>query len=124
MTGDSAATLLRTARELVRRPALETAGLWPRAAALLGRQVLEAALQKLWAKRAPGLAECSGRAQLLCLRSYVDDDELAERAYETWGALSRALHHHPYELAPTAEELNAWLTTVEELTAAIARRTE
>ena len=36
------------------------------------------------------------------------------RLHETWGALSRACHHHPYELAPTAAELARWIEVVEE----------
>ena len=33
--------------------------------------------------------------------------------HEAWGALSRACHHHPYELAPTAGELSGWIEAVE-----------
>jgi hypothetical protein len=32
-----------------------------------------------------------------------------------WAALSHACHHHPYELSPTAEELERWMDTVEAL---------
>jgi hypothetical protein len=57
------------------------------------------------------------RVQLICLKSYLDDDELAARARHTWSALRRACHHHPYELAPTATELRDWLSVVDELAA-------
>ena len=91
-----------------------TAGIWPRAAALLARQALEGALDDLWRLRAPGLDKCSVRAQLLCLPYYLSvDDKLAERVSYTWAELSRGVHHHPYELSPTSSELLEWLATVE-----------
>lgn len=92
-------------------------GRWPRAVALLTRQALEAAMDLLWARREPALAECSARAQLLCLSSYLGDKELAERAAWTWWALSQACHFHPYELAPTTAELEHLLSTVEQVAA-------
>ncbi len=92
------------------------AGRWSRAVALLTRQALEAALDEVWAARQPAIAACSARAQLLCLPTYLEQDaELAERVAWTWWAITRACHFHPYELAPTAGELDAWLMTVAEL---------
>jgi hypothetical protein len=41
--------LLGAARTLIRRPDSATAGVWPRAAAFLARQALEAAMTVLWA---------------------------------------------------------------------------
>ena len=43
--------LLAAARRLVERPDAVTAGVWPRAAALLARQALEVAMAALWAAR-------------------------------------------------------------------------
>jgi hypothetical protein len=63
----------------------------------------------------PGVEECSTRAQLLCLGRFLEDPEIARRAYQTWGALSRAAHFHPYELPPTREELVAWTEVVMEV---------
>ena len=62
--------LLTEARNLLQRPDAMTAGIWPRATALLTRQSLELALDDLWHRRAPGVEQCSARAQLLCLPSY------------------------------------------------------
>ena len=93
----------------------DTAGLWPRASALLARQALEASVQRLWRRRALDLPGCSMRVQLICLRIYLGDADLAARASHAWSALSRACHHHPYELAPTAGELRVWFGVVEEL---------
>jgi hypothetical protein len=55
------------------------------------------------------------RVQLIFLRTYLGDAELAGRAGHAWSALSRACHHHAYELAPTAAELEGWLVVAEEL---------
>jgi hypothetical protein len=116
---DSASTVARElldhARMLLERSSSETRGLWPRAAVLLARQSLEVGLKTYWSAKAPGVEECSTRAQLLCLGEYLGDQTLARRASQVWGALSRAAHFHPYELPPTREELNAWCDTVREV---------
>jgi len=104
--------LLAAARMLADRPAVDTRGLWPRAAVLLARQSLEVALKTYWSAKAPGVEESSMRAQLLCLGPWVSDDLLARRAHHVWSALSRASHHHPYELTPTRDELATWCDTV------------
>jgi hypothetical protein len=116
----NAAELLEEARGLLTRSSPETAGLWPRAAALLGRQALEAALDDVWRAKKLTLATCSTRAQLLCLREYLGDAELAGRVAQAWGALSRACHHHPYELAPVTGELERWLATTAQVIRAAA----
>jgi hypothetical protein len=103
------------ARGLIGREDPDTAGLWPRASALLASRALEYTLQRLWERRTLDLRNCSMRVQLICLRTYLGDADLAARAGHTWSALSRACHHHPYELAPTAAELQGWLAVVEEL---------
>lgn len=106
--------LLDAARTMLWQPRLGTQSVWSRAAALLARQALEASLNELWHQRHPGVEEASTRCQLLCLPAYLDD-ELAGEIGHVWAALTRACHHHPYELAPTAEELERWMNTVETL---------
>lgn len=106
------AELVEMADAILRDHASTWAGAWARAAALLTRQALEGALEELWAVRGVDLSRVSALAQLLCLRAYLDDDALAAEVRYAWGALSRACHHHPYELAPTAEELARWAITV------------
>lgn len=113
--GDAGRERLRLARVMLGRADPTTAGLWPRASALLARQALEAAVHRLWEHRRLDLQDCSMRVQLICLRTYLGDADLAARAGHAWSALSRACHHHPYELAPTAAELQRWLSVVEEL---------
>jgi hypothetical protein len=92
-----------------------TAGLWPRIAALLARRAMETTMRRLWERRTLDLQSCSMRVQLICLRTYLGDADLAARAGHAWSALSRACHHHPYELAPTAAELRGWFSVVDAL---------
>lgn len=105
------AGLLRWANELTRTQLDATRGRWPRVAAVLGRQALEEVLARLWAGTAPGVEDSSMRAQLLCLGTYTDD-ELADRISSAYGGLTRACHHHHYELSPTAAEITGWLDDV------------
>jgi hypothetical protein len=105
----------------VRRPAADTVGLWPRAAALLARQALEETLGDLWLRRAPGMQRATARAQLACLADYLGDPGLAGDIVFTWSALSSACHHHEYELAPTAVELERRLDTVDRLVEKLER---
>jgi hypothetical protein len=115
--------LLTEARRLVEHPDAATAGVWPRAAALLARQALEQAMGGLWATQpqANGLSDSTMRSQLLCLTAYVDEDVASRAAYLS-AALSRACHYHPYELAPTATELIRWLHETADLVALLRSR--
>ena len=112
--------LLSEARRLVERPGAGTLGLWPRASALLARQSLEVALKTYWSAVAPGTEEASMRAQLLCLEGYLSS-AAARQAHLVWAALSRASHHHAYELQPTREELLAWFQAVGEVVSVTER---
>lgn len=112
---DAAARLLSTADE-------ETAGLWPRAAAILTRQALEVTLGYLWTARAPGAEDAPMRAQLAALPVVLRDADLAGRVSYAWWALTRACHHHHYELPPTLGELETAARTVRDLVEAVAVR--
>jgi hypothetical protein len=114
--------LLALAGDLLRRADPATRGLWPRASSLLARQALEDGVRLLWERQALDLRACSMRTQLICLRSYLGDAELASRVGHAWAVLSRASHHHAYELAPTAGELQGWFTAVTELLGRFAVR--
>src|SRR5579864_473196 len=113
--------LVSAARDLVRNDDDATAGLWPRAAALLARQGLELALARLWEATAPGLERAPARCQLLCVGDMLNDRELGGRATLTWHSLSNACHHRVYELPPTAGELNLALETVWDLAESVER---
>ncbi len=113
--------LVSAARDLIRDDDATTAGLWPRAAALLARQGLEIAMARLWQVTAPGLERTTTRCQLLCLGGMLNDRALGGRAILTWHSLSNACHHSVYELPPTAGELNGALETVWDLAEAVER---
>ena len=118
MTPDA---LIAAAEDLIRRPDATSAGVWPRASALLARQALEDALALQWQVR-PQTAElgsCSMRSQLACLATYLDPITARQVAY-TWAALSNACHYHSYELGPTAAELKGWIANVRTLITHIA----
>lgn len=101
--------LLAEAQRLLTSRATDLRGTWPRAVALLTRQALEQTLDDLWRWKAPGTQDASRRAQLLCLGPYISDESLAQQVRYTWAALSRACHHHPYDVTVTAEEVStAW----------------
>ncbi|GAA1256242.1 hypothetical protein GCM10009609_19240 [Pseudonocardia aurantiaca] len=96
-------------------------GTWPRWAVWLIRLAVEHELDALWARRSPEVVGCSRRAQLLAL-GVVLDSETQHRVAELWNTLSRAAHHHHYELAPTAAELRGWLDEARLLCAHLANR--
>ena len=114
------ADLLCHARALMERPqGLE--GVWPRAAALLTRQVLEEALDRLWMAIYPGVGSATRSTQLACLGLMITDAGLVADVRSAWASLSRACHHHHYELAPTTAELQRWIVQTERLVAALGR---
>jgi hypothetical protein len=113
--------LVSAARDLIRVDDSRTAGLWPRAAAMLCRQAVEESLGTLWDLRSPAMAQTSTKCQLLCLGDFIHDTELAGRVSLTWNGLSRACHVRVYELAPTADELQSWLECAWELADAVER---
>ncbi len=110
--------LLAAAQRLLDRPDAKTAGIWPRAAALLARQALEQGIDAYWRSKGLKLATLGTKPQLICLPAYLSDPDLAGRASHAWSALTQACHHHPYELPASPAELKAWLTTVADTLAA------
>jgi len=106
--------LLTEARRLVHDGEHVRDGAWARSAALLARQALEQAIRYRLIHDHKLCGEPSFRALLLASRLFLGQD-LARRAAWSWSALSRATHHHGYELAPTAGELDRWMQTVGEV---------
>jgi hypothetical protein len=82
---------------------------WQRACAVLTRIALEQTLDLNWdrQRRTIGMTGASRRTQLLVLPQ-VAGDEAGETARRAWNGLCHAVHHHTYELAPTAAELRGW----------------
>jgi len=115
-----AGALLSWARAVLDHPQIGMVGTWPRAAALLGRQSLEEGLDQFWERQLPQMRQASRATQLACLEQYLKDPEAVWGIRTAWGTLSQACHHHPYELAPTAAELEQWFAAVERLVARLA----
>lgn len=99
--------LLDEAATLLARPTPSMRRCWQRGCACLTRVALEKGLHHYWSHTAPSVAGCPMRHQLLALPSFVGA-ETALAARTAWHGLSRAMHHHAYELAPTAAELQSW----------------
>jgi len=99
---------LDLAESLLERTDSATSGLWPRAAAVLGRQALEEEMKRILGE---DLAACSARAQLLLLPEEVGRERAGQLAF-VYAALSQACHYHPYQLAPTHAELRSWLAII------------
>lgn len=98
---------LVVADQLLRNPGLIEDGAWPRACTWLIRLALEHAVDDYWQRHRPEVVAVSRRAQLLALTRTVDPD-LGQRCTQLWHTLSRAAHHHAYELSPTSPELRGW----------------
>ena len=113
--------LVVAARRLLDDSTRSTVSAWPRAAAVLARQALERGLEHYWEKRLPGAERLNMRAQLNCTHVYLGDHLAGELTY-TWYALSRATHHHPYELDPTQEELSSLIESAGRLINALAAK--
>ncbi len=113
--------LLAEAQRMLDEAGTATVAVWPRAVALLARQALEEALRGYWAEHAPGVERLNMRAQLTCLRAYLSSPDLARDVSFAWHALSRATHHHAYELDPTREELASLVAAARRLVAGIVR---
>jgi hypothetical protein len=107
--------LLAEARRLLDDTSTGTVSVWSRAAAMLARQALEETLRRYWLRTAPGVERLSMRAQLSCLRAYLTAPALAADVAFAWHALSRATHHHPYELDPTRDELSSLIAATQRL---------
>ena len=78
----------------------------PRTAALLARCALEAWLEEQsdeW--MSSSLPTPSTRSKLVALEVLREDPSLGDRARRVWSALSRAVHHHAYDLQPSTAEV-------------------
>lgn len=79
-----------------------------RTVARLLRHALEAAADDYWESARPGaVVGRAGRGRQLRLLAATLDRSTAHDIYSTWCMLSDASKPHPYELAPTVDELTA-----------------
>lgn len=103
---------LEAADQLLSSAVRGTRGAWPRACAWLLRLALEAAMDDYWRRCHPEVLPMRARSpQFLILDRYAGRP-IAARAGYAWSALSRAGHHHCYELGLTVGELRLLRQTV------------
>jgi hypothetical protein len=120
----TAAEQLQWARYLLDHGSAATAGVWPRASALLARHALEQLLEEFWSPIAPSLvATRNVRAQLIALRGYAPVTASASPVSAAYAGLCRGCHHHPYELPPTRAELDWLIRTVERFAGTVGEAT-
>lgn len=87
-----------------------------RAAAWLTRSALEDIVRELVRAKGAEPGRASNRSVLSCLEVlYGDQSDLVVDAQYAWDALSRAAHHHAYELAPTVAEVTDLMRRVNSL---------
>lgn len=98
---------LSAASELLLHPPSSMRRCWQRGSACLTRLALEQGLRRYWDRVAPSVVDRPMRNQLLVLPTFAGA-EAASTARTAWHGLSRAMHHHTYELAPTVAELHGW----------------
>lgn len=98
---------LDAAGELLIHPPPSMRRCWQRGSACLTRLALEQGLRDYWNRVASSVADRPMRHQLLVLPTFAGA-EAASTARTAWHGLSRAMHHHTYELAPTVAELHGW----------------
>lgn len=87
----------------------------PRTAALLARTVLEEWLDEQSASwLSSTLGYPTARSKIVALGA-IRGGSVGERTRRVWHALSRAVHHHAYELQPSAAEIRQLVGAVREL---------
>jgi hypothetical protein len=101
--------LLDAARDLMTNPRPSMRRCWQRGCACLTRLALETGLRRYWQRhpRTASVARSPMWHQLIVLPRFLDP-ETARIARAAWFGLSRAAHHHTYELPPTLAELGGW----------------
>ncbi|GAA2596255.1 hypothetical protein GCM10010435_89300 [Winogradskya consettensis] len=96
---------LETADRLLTSVIRGARGAWPRACAWLLRYELEAAMDRYWQRVCPEIGQARAQRPKLLLLTHYASPEIGHRTGYLWWALSRAGHHHCYELGVTAAEL-------------------
>ena len=88
-----------------------------RAAAWITRSALEDILVNLVRVKGLEAGRASTRTLLGCVEVLYSDDStpVGARAQYAWDGLTRAAHHHAYELSPTHAEVQALLDVVKRL---------
>lgn len=77
-----------------------------RAACWIARAALESAVDDLLASKQRSVPDATMRSKLTVLQvAFGHEGDIPTRAEYAWNGLSRACHHHAFELSPTATEV-------------------
>jgi hypothetical protein len=88
-----------------------------RAACWVTRRGLEELVSELLCHRSVAVGRGSMRSKLICLSvTYADQPENVAAILMAWDQLSRACHHHAYELTPTSAEARHLIETLRAVT--------
>ena len=108
----NAAALLKQASAVLADPS----GYSNRAACWIARAALECAVDDLLAVRARGAPDATMRSKLAVLQVACEHEmEIAASAEYAWNHLSRACHHHAFELTPAISEVHHMIVLVSSL---------
>lgn len=108
------AALISLAQDVLERRQYVPADHAVRAAVVLGRQALEAEVDRLYETVTPLAGWPTMRSKLVVIRECVDRS-VGDRAQAAWDGLSYASHQHAYEFQPSTLEVRQLLETVRRL---------
>jgi hypothetical protein len=109
---DEAGALLALSDQILDGKVAVPGGRATRAAAVVARQALETLVHRATDELVPGMFRPSMRSRLILLRE-LGDSEKGRIAKLAWDGLSRACHHHAYELQPSEMEVRALVEMVQ-----------
>lgn len=116
--------MLSAARVLLDEPVEELAGSWPRGAAVLTRQAIEATVSYYWQRTVPDMQWATSADRWSALPTYLGDDHSIAEAHYAWSALSEVCHHRGYDLGLTETELRRHLDAASAFARLVAKRLE
>ncbi len=105
--------LVASARQLAATTERKYGGSLRLGAVIILRQALEAALDEYWAATEPTLADANMRCQMIALRTYLPDAQLAHDLRFCWSTMSELIHYTAYELPPGIAEINRMAETID-----------
>lgn len=103
---------LAVAEGLLEKSGEAMAGLWPRACAVLVRQALEGAVERVLRERVPGSQAARWRVKFLVLGRAIGDEGKARELGYVWGRCSEVLHRGGGGLGASEVQLRGWVEVV------------
>ena len=114
------AGLLEAAGGLLDEPEPATVSVWPRGAAVLMRQAIEATLDGYWTAVAGQMRFATLHQQWLALPAYLGRTPVVPAAEYAWASLSEACHQRAYDVGLTEAELRAHIAAARAFVGTVA----